>query len=289
MPTKIEWTDETWNPITGCTKISDGCKNCYAERMSKRLAGRFGYPKDNPFKVTFHKDKIDVNMFRPGKRVFVCSMSDIFHDDVKPEWQCDIWDVMNAHKDNIFLLLTKRPENAPTHESWWPSNIWLGVTVESNKYAHRIETLLQIPAAVRFVSHEPALGKLDLFYKLSGIGKAAAFPDWLITGGESGPGARPMHPDIPRHDRDQCEAAGVPYFFKQWGEWSPVHGRRGHGKNMRICRVGKVEPFDYTEKTLPTRPFDMFGTTCVLGNFGKKVAGHLLDGKEYREWPKGAI
>uniref|UniRef100_A0A6H1ZDZ4 Phage protein Gp37/Gp68 n=1 Tax=viral metagenome TaxID=1070528 RepID=A0A6H1ZDZ4_9ZZZZ len=243
MPSKIEWTDETWNPITGCTKISPGCKNCYAERMAKRLAGRCGYPKDSPFEVALHPDKLDQPLrWRKPRRVFVCSMGDLFHEDVPTPWIYDVFQRMESCPQHIFMLLTKRPERMRSMvmggvTGWETSHrehIWLGVTAENQEQADkRIPVLLSIPAAVRFVSVEPMLSTVDLCHlqpndppveidALNGThgvtrphgGKSAKL-DWVICGGESGPGARPMHPDWARGLRDQCVGAGVPFFFKQ--------------------------------------------------------------------------
>ena len=260
MPTKIEWTDETWNPVTGCTKISPGCAHCYAERMAKRLAGRFGYPADEPFRVTLHPERLDTPLrWRKPRRVFVCSMGDLFHKDVPDGWIYEILGIMALAQRHTFQVLTKRAarmynylsgfkgrtdimaaamcinENLRLHIDTeaieWPlPNVWLGVTAESQEAAdERIPLLLQTPAAVRFVSCEPLLGPIDLglvdenggpndFARLSGL-------DWVIVGGESGPGARPMYPDWARSLRDQCQAAGVPFFFKQWGAFKPLRAR----------------------------------------------------------------
>jgi len=244
MTTKIEWTHRpgttgvTWNPITGCTKISEGCRNCYAERMSKRLAGRFGYPADDPFAVTAHFDKFDEPFkWSKPRTVFVCSMGDLFHDDVGFNVHQHIWDVMEATPRHTYLLLTKRPDHLlDTLDELCVSHgvLPLGVTVESNKQRDRILTLKECPAAVRFVSYEPALGPLDIpmtwyserhidhpdftmanKHRLRGI-------DWLIVGGETGPGARPMNPDWARQVRDQCKAAGVPFFFKKMSNKAPI-------------------------------------------------------------------
>ncbi len=213
---KIEWTDATWNPVTGCTKISDGCKNCYAERMSKRLAGRCGYPKDDPFAVTVHKDKrFEPLHWRKARRVFVCSMGDLFHSSVSLLELDVLFGVMNGSRQHIFQVLTKRPGNMARFlnnrgfKHFPLMNVWLGTTVENSDNTSRINQLRKCPAAVRFLSCEPLLGPLPNL-NLDGI-------HWVIVGGESGPGARPMHPDWARDIRNQCEAASVPFFFKQWG------------------------------------------------------------------------
>jgi len=233
--TKIEWADEVWNPVTGCTPVSEGCENCYAKRMANRLRGRFGYPVDDPFRIAFHPDRLDQPLRRrKHRRIFVCSMSDLFHENVPLDYQMRIFERMSRAKQHIFIVLTKRPQNmlqfardcglipwpftppppmmATPSGVIWPENVWPGASVENQKRAdERIPILLQIPAAVRFVSIEPMLGPLEI----------SAFPglDWVIVGGETGPGARPMHPDWVRSVRDQCQEAEVPFFFKQWGGW----------------------------------------------------------------------
>ena len=247
--TPISWTEKTWNPISGCTPISEGCANCYAKRMAQRLRGRCGYPEDDPFRVTFHPDRLEQPLkLKKPSRIFVCSMGDLFHDDV----DCsivDIFDVMSATPQHTYMLLTKRPErmrslfrlNGPLLGSEPLPNVWLGVTAENQARAdERIPILLQIPAAVRFVSVEPMLGPVDIYrwlrchicsnngsYYNPNSDEVEECPicssedpsllDWVICGGETGPGARPMHPDWVRLLRDQCQAAGVPFLFKQWG------------------------------------------------------------------------
>jgi len=232
---KIEWTDVTWNPVTGCDKISPGCKNCYAERMAKRLAGRVGYPADDPFRVTLHYDKLETNFGKKPKKIFVCSMSDLFHPDV-PFWFIEtVHDVIREWHIHTFQILTKRPERILEYYKWRkeiympgrnsvpPENAWYGVSVENQKYAdERIPILLQIPAKVRFVSVEPMLGPIDLF-KINGKSKGfGVFFDWVICGGESGPGARPMKLEWARGLRDQCKQMGVPFFFKQIDKKTPI-------------------------------------------------------------------
>ena len=240
MPTKIEWTDETWNPITGCKKVSDGCKNCYAERMAKRLAGRYGYPADDPFKPTLHEDKLDVPLkWKKPRRIFVCSMGDLFHEDVHRETILRVWKTMAESPQHTFQVLTKRPERMMyILEQWmhpalrlslvdhtWPlPNVWLGVTAENQETAdQRIPILLNTPAAVRFVSCEPLLGPVDLHPGwLLPISPTTSKLNQVIVGGESGPGARPMNPDWARSIRDQCKAAGVPFFMKQMSRKAPI-------------------------------------------------------------------
>lgn len=301
MPTKIEWATDTWNPITGCTPISEGCQNCYAKRMSKRLAGRCGYPEDDPFAVTLHPDKLGQPLrWKKPRRVFVCSMGDLFHPDVDFSSIRRIWATMTTYpRQHTYLILTKRPERMKQFFEWMEKqefqvettweNIWLGVTAENQQRAdERIPILLQIPAAKRFVSIEPMLGPVDInrwtketCTNCGGIGRVPNHPhipahmcqrckgtgkvsyprfDWVICGGETGPGARPMHPDWVRSLRDQCQAAGVPFFFKSWGDWYP------------------------DRKGLYHAPSAIFGDT-VVHKLGKKAAGRLLDGQEWEQHP----
>lgn len=251
--TKIEWTNETWNPVTGCTKISAGCQHCYAERMARRLAGRFGYPEaPNHFDVTLRPDRLDEPLsWRKPRRVFVCSMSDLFHEDVPDEYICDVFYTMHRCPHHTFQVLTKRPGqmlewfNRPAASvSKWHRplpNIQLGISAEDQRAAdERIPQLLQCPAAVRFVSCEPLLGEIDISPYLHGWHsdprpqECDPGIDWVIVGGESGHGARPMDPNWARSLRDQCQDAGVPFFMKQMGSaWAKLHGcRDSHGGDM---------------------------------------------------------
>ncbi len=208
----IEWTEATWNPVTGCTKISPGCKNCYAERMAKRLKAMGQARYRNEFKLTLQPDVVEVPLrWRKPRMIFVNSMSDLFHKDVPPEFIARCFAVMEEASRHTFQVLTKRPERALELADTlpWPENVWLGTSVESADYAHRIRTLIKIPAAIRFLSLEPLLGPIPRL-SLTGI-------DWVIVGGESGPGARPIERAWVRQIRDRCLASGVPFFFKQWG------------------------------------------------------------------------
>ena len=233
--TKIEWADASWSPITGCSPISAGCDNCYARRMARRLGGRFGYPETpNHFDVTFHPDRLDQPFkWRKPRRIFVCSMGDLFHEDVEDNWINNVFNIMvdpmfGANHHN-YILLTKRPERILkgnyTDFSHWP-NLWLGVTVEHPDYLWRIEELLKIPAAVRFVSVEPMLEPVDglhEFFKRAPPGKRRwdIFKerdkglDWVICGPETGPGARECKPEWIEDLYEQCKAAGVPFFDKR--------------------------------------------------------------------------
>lgn len=227
MPTKIDWCDEVWNVVTGCSPISEGCQNCYAKRMAKRLRGRFGYPKGDPFKPgTFHKDKLNLPYkWRKSRRIFVCSMGDIFHDNVKEEWIDEILNVIYRNPKHIFMLLTKRPKRAYdiSKKFGFPSNVWLGVTAENQRMMdERLTILLSIPAAKRFVSIEPILEpvKLRVWIKYSidygwpdsDITKNK--PDLVIAGPETGPGKRPYQIDWFRDLRNQCCDSEVPFFLK---------------------------------------------------------------------------
>ena len=208
----IEWTQGIWNPITGCTKVSDGCRHCYAERMTRRLQA-MGQPNyRNGFDVTCHPHVLELPLtWRKPRTVFVNSMSDLFHEHVSESFIRRVFDVMVRAHWHRFQVLTKRAGRlehlAPTLP--WPPNLWIGVTVEAPARKHRMDALCAVPASVRFVSMEPllaALGDLDL----DGI-------DWVIVGGESGPGARPMREEWVLDIKRQCDARSVPFFFKQWG------------------------------------------------------------------------
>ncbi|GAV21582.1 DUF5131 family protein [Carboxydothermus pertinax] len=309
--TKIEWADAVWNPVTGCTPVSEGCKNCYAERMSKRLAGRCGYPEDEPFRVTLHPEKLNEPWhWKKPRRVFVCSMGDLFHEDVPDDFILKVFLQMTfCPSRHIFMVLTKRPKRMKDiiekfmgqmlgtsgktmeeKQAWPHKRVWLGVTVENQEMANeRIPILLKIPATVRFVSCEPLLGPVDLS-KWLGICEGCGVPatkcgpvlwhkgqkccpdcthdfqlNWVIAGGETGPGARPMHPEWVRSLRDQCQEAGVPFFFKSWGEYKPLpYSDRGDG--LHTLTEYKGCKYDFVK-------------------VGKKNAGSLLDGRTWDEFP----
>jgi len=209
---KIEWTESTWNPVTGCTKISPGCLNCYAERMALRLKAMGQHNYRNGFKVTCHKDSLELPLrWKKPQMIFVNSMSDLFHEDVPVDFIKDIFSTMQCAKQHQYQVLTKRAERLAelSPELPWQKNIWMGVTVESSDYRYRIDYLRYTSAHIKFLSLEPLLddiGELDL----NEI-------DWVIVGGESGPGARPMKAEWVRNIRKQCLAQKVPFFFKQWG------------------------------------------------------------------------
>lgn len=208
----IEWTDATWNPVTGCTKVSPGCKYCYAERLADRLQ-RMGNPRYvNGFALTLQPDQIELPLrWKRPRRVFVNSMSDLFHKDIPDRFIRSVFRTMLQAHWHVFQVLTKRAERVPAISSKlpWPRNVWLGVSVESTQYTRRIDHLRKVPAAVRFLSLEPLLGPMPNL-NLERI-------DWVIVGGESGPNHRKPDPDWIRDLRDQCVSADVPFFFKQWG------------------------------------------------------------------------
>ncbi len=208
----IEWTEATWNPVTGCSKISEGCENCYAETFAKRLKSMGNHKYRNEFEVTLHPDCLDQPFsWKQQRIIFVCSMSDLFHKDVPLSFIKKIFSVMNSNKRHVFQVLTKRSERltsiAPELE--WTTNIWLGVTVENNRCTYRIEDLKETPAAIKFISFEPLLSSIG-DVNLEGI-------DWVIVGGESGPHARPMEKEWVTGIRDRCLDDDIPFFFKQWG------------------------------------------------------------------------
>ncbi len=208
----IEWTEATWNPLTGCTKISPGCKHCYAERLANRLQ-LMGQPNyANGFRLTMHEHMLEIPLgWKKPQTIFVNSMSDLFHKDVPLEFIQRVFDVMQRAHWHRFQVLTKRAERVAELSPFlvWAPNIWMGVSVETQRYVYRIDHLRKTGAQIKFLSLEPLIGPLRNL-DLSGI-------DWAIVGGESGPGARPMNPAWVTDIRDQCRQAGVAFFFKQWG------------------------------------------------------------------------
>lgn len=219
----IEWTDATWNPVTGCTKVSPGCANCYAERFAERFKGVKGHPFEQGFDLRLWPERLEQPLrWKSPRRIFVNSMSDLFHKNIPPEFITRVFDVMEKADWHTYQVLTKRSElirdfvNSRYKDACVPPHIWLGTSVENRSVLNRIEHLRQTPASVRFLSFEPlleSLGHLDL----SGI-------DWVIVGGESGPGFRAMETEWAREIRDQCLDAGVAFFFKQWGGIRPKSG-----------------------------------------------------------------
>lgn len=346
--THIQWTDATWNPVTGCTKISDGCRHCYIDRcVPFRMQGRrFTSPDGDSTAIgattgtVLHPDRIDqpIRWMKP-RRVFVCSLADLFHADVPDAHIADVFAVMLVANQHTFQVLTKRPARmlamltssvfhgevlaratARSADAWltWPlPNVWVGVTAETQEWADiRIPALLDTPAAVRFLSCEPLLGPIDLGMRvgcpdgaachhhcrggycwrvdtcmpMSGYGRGQAHAglwtfedrrrcagiDWVIAGGESGPGARPMHPDWARSLRDQCQAARVAFHFKQWGEWVPDGEGAQWQPDFDNCQLVK-KPM--REIWLPT-------PHVVMRRVGKRNAGRELDGRTWDEYPQ---
>ena len=310
---KIEWTDSTWSPVTGCTKVSEGCDHCYAETIAHRFAGTKAYP--NGFDVTLRPERLDQPLrWKRPRKVFVNSMSDLFHKDVPDDYIARVFAVMALAPQHTFQVLTKRPGrmrsllSSEQFESAvflategrfegcfpWPlPNVWLGTSVENQKWADvRIPLLLDTPAAIRFLSCEPLLGPIDLNHWIGHTPECLGSDDppwctcpwegrtrepyfykdkihWVICGGESGPGARPMHPSWARQLRDDCLTAGIPFHFKQWGEW-------------------------VTEDQAPEDIILPGLSTYLLGddepdfyNVGKKAAGRELDGQTWDEYPGG--
>ena len=208
----IEWTESTWNPVTGCTKISDGCTHCYAERMAKRLQS-MGQPNYvNGFQLAIHEHVLELPLkWKQPKTIFVNSMSDLFHEGVPFDFILRVFDTMRQASWHTFQVLTKRSGRLHklNDQLDWPPNVWMGVSVENNRYLSRIDDLRQVSACVRFLSLEPLLGPLPGL-DLSNI-------EWVIVGGESGPKARPIEPVWVMDIRDQCKNLEVPFFFKQWG------------------------------------------------------------------------
>ncbi len=249
MPTNIQWTDETWNPVSGCTPISEACTHCYAKRMAKRLAGRYGYPKDDPFQITFHADKLKQPLkWKKPRRIFVCSMGDLFHERIKFYHAHAIFHIMAKAKQHIFMILTKRPKRMKEFFDEcviFPQllhNVWLGVSVENQKRAdERIPILMQIPAAIRFLSVEPMLDYIDLekYLYCSRCGYTAmdqslhgdhhlcddggrGWIHWVICGAETGPGARYMDPGMARRIRSECLYTHTPFFMKAMSNKEPI-------------------------------------------------------------------
>lgn len=259
---KIEWTETTWNPLTGCTKVSPGCKNCYAARMAKRLQAMGLANYRDGFRLALHEDMLEKPLeWKKPRRIFVNSMSDLFHKDVPVEFVLRVFDVMRRAHWHTFQVLTKRAERLEelSRVIDWSGNVWMGVSVENADYEFRIDHLRRTGAKIKFLSLEPLLGPLQKL-NLENI-------NWVITGGESGPGARPMDPEWARDLRDQCAGAGVPFFFKQWGEWIPFDDMA----------------FVSDDHEFKPATFYMDGTPMV--RVGKKRAGRLLDGVLYDGYP----
>jgi protein gp37 len=266
----IEWTDATWNPWHGCHKISPGCKFCYMYREKKQ------YGQDPNLVVRSKTKFYDPLKWKEPRLIFTCSWSDWFIEEADA-WRDEAWDIIRRTPQHTYQILTKRIDRAvhpltKTAAGRIPvpalPNVWLGVSVEDRERLSRIDLLRQTPAAVRFLSLEPLLedlGPLDL----RGI-------DWVIVGGESGPGARPMHPAWARSIRDQCVAAEVPFFFKQWGEWAPPTSDALRAWWVALSRPTRMGPRSHE-----------FGDGDGAVRVGKKSAGRLLDGREWNEMPRG--
>lgn len=319
---KIEWTDATWNPATGCTPVSPGCRHCYAKSLSKRFPQIHGGGGQIFEKIVLHPERLEQpRTWKKPRRIFVCSMGDLFHADVPFEFIHDVFDITQKAYWHEYLFLTKRPENMLNfiktccihqggetvqdgrchHWMRWPlPNVWIGVTAESQQQAdERIQVLLEIPAAVRFVSVEPMIGPVDLsgYFGTAINGGAEVAHEytynagikWVICGGENGPGARPMHPDWAYVLRDQCQGARVPFFFKGFGAWTPISTDRyeadGHlrfrGKKYPIRRIDS-EGRDITNLD----GLHNNETDSLVINVGKKQAGRMLDGTEFNQFPK---
>ncbi len=276
--TSIEWTRDadggvgaTWNPVTGCEKVSPGCAHCYAETFAERFRGVPGHPYEQGFDLKLWPDRLELPLrWRRSRLIFVNSMSDLFHDGVPDEFIRRVFDVMAQAGHHRFQLLTKRHERladlAP--QLLWPDNVWMGVSIENRRFVHRADYLRQVPANVRFISAEPLLGPLDGL-QLGGI-------DWLIVGGESGPRARPMHPAWARQLRDQCCEASVAFFFKQWGAHVPE-------LEMQNPRRGSLAVLDVRGRRCRIA---VPGADAVrLRRVGKAAAGRLLDGRTWDQMP----
>ncbi len=224
----IEWTEATWNPVTGCSKVSPGCAHCYAETFAERFRGVAGHPYERGFDLQLRPERLEQPLIWTEPRmIFVNSMSDLFHEDIPDKFIESVLGVMAEAHWHTFQILTKRSERlaqlAPRLS--WPDNVWMGVSVENQRWTCRIDDLRKVPAKIRFLSCEPLLGPLRL--DLRGI-------DWVIVGGESGPHARPMKADWAREIRRQCEEADVAFFFKQWGAYNEAGERLGKKRAGRL-------------------------------------------------------
>lgn len=269
---KIEWTDHTFNPWWGCTRVSPACKHCYADTWAHRLGLElWGQRADRRFFGDAHwsgplRWNREAKIAGVRARVFCASMGDVFESrrDLDP-WRARLWDLIEATPFLDWLLLTKRPDRIGPCVPWrdeFPQNVWLGTTVENQAWAEkRLPHLLMYPAVVRFVSCEPLLGPLDLKPWIKGLGI-----DWVIAGGESGHRARPSHPHWFRSVRDQCVANGVPFHFKQWGNWAPA--------------------LDVAPSARSRLLVDVAGTQVKVAEVGKKAAGRFLDGRSWDELPE---
>lgn len=328
--TKIEWTDATWNPIVGCSVTSPGCTNCYAMRLAgtrlKHHPSRAGLTVDSKAgpvwtgETRFDEKALTQPLrWKRPRKIFVCAHSDLFHPATSDEWIDRVFAVMALCPQHTFQVLTKRPErmrsfitnfrgdNAFPTAAWPLPNVWLGVTAEDQTRAdERIPVLLATPAAKRFVSVEPMLGKVSFAHRYRSGGydnwlngerwfpgagsinsetvRGGTNLDWVICGGESGPGARPMHPGWVRSLRDQCAAAGVPFLFKQWGEWAdqgPAWGTAsGSAADLHGCHFVRPDGSSTTDREASG------AGAYAMYREGKRAAGRLLDGIEHNEFPE---
>jgi protein gp37 len=331
----IEWTDATWSPVTGCTKVSPACDHCWAERMAKRLKGRYGYPADAPFRITTHPDRLqDPLHWTKPRRIFVCSMGDLFHQDVPEDFIRQVFEVMREsrtgeyYRAHIYQILTKRPDRmrdfilrleadkGPDFIRWPLPNVWIGVTAEDQPRAdERVSVLLMIRSYVHFVSIEPLLGQIDLkpwifrpcrmcngtmTVAVPGDGKPCQYSiphqgldsnqlNWVICGGETGPKARPVHPDWVRSLRDQCQAAQVSFFFKSWGDYLPAEVRLDPITHSLQChhQDGTTDDIPDSGRNHWWQPFNAKTREPGLAStpVGKKHSVRLLDGRTWDEIP----
>jgi len=303
----IEWTDCTWNPVSGCTPVSAGCANCYAKTMARRLRamGNAGY--ENGFDVTLHPEKLTAPLrWRKPRKVFTVSMGDLFHEKVPFDYINKVWTVANTCRDHTFLILTKRPDRmaeffADSHHSYWacegpntpPPHIWLGVSVENQPAAEtRIPLLLQTPAAKRFVSLEPMIGPADISPWLASgrsiVNRKSSIDnslDWVILGGENhNRNARPLHPDWARSVRDECRAAGVPLFFKGWGHWTPFYDRDVDDPDWRNVPAAKTPG---VRRMNLAGGWGFHGDRLVYFRADRQKC-NLLDGQTWEQFPANA-
>ncbi len=327
--TGIEWTDRTWNPVSGCDRVSPGCDNCYAMSMARRLKamGSAGYQQDGSsetsgpgFGVSVHDDRVltEPLRWRKPRRVFVDSMGDLFHADVPDDVIARVFAVMAAAPQHTFQVLTKRHGRMRSLLSsgrFWLDvasaadtlgvdvaevpgalpfslpNVWLGVSAEDQKHADlRVPALLDTPAAVRWVSAEPLLGPIDLTRWLRDEDDVRLL-DWIVVGGESGAGARPMHPGWPRSLRDQCGVLGVPFLFKQWGEWAP--GTAADRRTATVAVVARTGEWVQPAWALWDAPAAYHADLnrmdwTFVHRAGKKAAGRELDGQVHDGYPEPA-
>jgi len=263
--------DKAWTLVSGCTPCSPGCTHCWALAMEKRFRPQKG--------IQIHPERLDIPLKRKKPTVYAI-WNDLLHEDVPNNFLSDVFRILEKCPQHIFLVLTKRAKGMADYLDGYKiaSNIWLCVTVCNQQEAdEKISILLKIQAAVHFISYEPALGPLIKWW-LDGNCESERKPSWLICGGESGPGARPMHPEWARLVRDQCQAAGVPFFFKQWGEWSADDEKRKMSRRTRWIHLDGTSSHPYPELSQYRSEL-----MCYIG---KKVAGRILDGRTWDELPE---